>query len=59
MLVWVIRYFLAVPEHRYFTCAAEALHVSQLPRSEQIRQLEATRRTKRIAEWIQHRCACR
>jgi hypothetical protein len=26
MLLWAIRYFLAVPEHRYFTCAAEALH---------------------------------
>ncbi|WP_435521268.1 LysR family transcriptional regulator [Burkholderia ambifaria] len=29
MLLCDVHYFLAVPEHRNFTCAAEALHVSQ------------------------------
>lgn len=46
MLLCDVRYFLAVPEHRNFTCAAEVLHVSQPMLSQQILQLEDKRRTQ-------------
>jgi LysR family cyn operon transcriptional activator len=46
MLLRHIRYFLAVSEHRNFTRAAEALHVSQPTLSQQIRQLEDSLRVQ-------------
>lgn len=46
MLLRHIRYFLAVAEHRNFTRASEALHVSQPTLSQQIRQLEDTLRAQ-------------
>jgi LysR family transcriptional regulator, cyn operon transcriptional activator len=46
MLLRHIQYFLAVAEHRNFTRAAEALHVSQPTLSQQIRQLEDTLRVQ-------------
>ena len=46
MLLRHIRYFLTVAEHKNFTRAAEALHVSQPTLSQQIRQLEDTLRTQ-------------
>lgn len=45
MLLCDVRYVLAVPEHRNFTYAAEALHVSQPTLSQRVRQLEDTLRT--------------